>query len=300
MATQGAMQVSAGGCAGFVEVCLMYPLDLVKTRLQLQNRNLAGTVPQVYYNGIFDCMTRTIKSEGFFGLYKGILPPLLVETPKRALKFLTFEQYKRFFMFGSETPTPLTYTLAGLGAGVTEGALVNPFEMVKVTLQANRASSKETPSAWLVCRQIVRESGVGLDGLNRGLTSTIVRNGAFNMVYFGFYHSVKNIVPECQDPAKEFGRKFAIGFVAGILGTFANAPFDVVKSRIQGPRIRDRPEGKVKYKTMGGTLKIIFKEEGFSALFKGLTPKLVRFGPSGAIMLVVYDYVYAFLAGEFQ
>lgn len=35
---QAALQIVAGGSAGFVEVCLMHPLDLVKTRLQIQNK----------------------------------------------------------------------------------------------------------------------------------------------------------------------------------------------------------------------------------------------------------------------
>lgn len=41
----------------------------------------------------------------FFAIYKGILPPILAETPKRATKFFTFEQYKNLFSFGSATPT---------------------------------------------------------------------------------------------------------------------------------------------------------------------------------------------------
>lgn len=48
-----------------------------------------------------------VQAEGVFALYKGILPPILVETPKRAVKFLTFEQLKPLFMFGSDKPTPL-------------------------------------------------------------------------------------------------------------------------------------------------------------------------------------------------
>lgn len=35
---QAAMQITAGGSAGFVEVCIMHPLDLVKTRLQIQTK----------------------------------------------------------------------------------------------------------------------------------------------------------------------------------------------------------------------------------------------------------------------
>ena len=40
-------------------------------------------------------------------LYKGILPPILADTPKRAVKFFTFEQYKKALMFGSSKPSAL-------------------------------------------------------------------------------------------------------------------------------------------------------------------------------------------------
>jgi solute carrier family 25 (mitochondrial 2-oxodicarboxylate transporter), member 21 len=62
---------------------------------------------QAYYKGVFDCMRQMTQKEGLLSLYKGILPPVLVETPKRAVKFLTFEQYKQFFMFGSDKATPI-------------------------------------------------------------------------------------------------------------------------------------------------------------------------------------------------
>lgn len=58
--------------------------------------------------------------------------------------------------------------------------------------------TKESPGTWAVARQIVNESGFGLNGLNRGLTATIGRNGVFNMIYFGFYHSVKGFLPEYE------------------------------------------------------------------------------------------------------
>nr|CAD7455914.1 unnamed protein product [Timema tahoe]CAD7586975.1 unnamed protein product [Timema genevievae] len=293
---QAAMQIGAGGSAGFVEVCIMHPLDLVKTRFQIQSSKVHVAGDPNYYTGVFDCMKKMYHSEGFFAFWKGVVPPILVETPKRAVKFFTFEQYKRFFLFGSPTPTPLTFSLAGLGAGVTEAILVNPFEVVKVSLQANRSNLKEVPSTWAVTKKIINTQGLGFRGLNKGVTATIGRNGVFNMVYFGFYHSVKGYLPEYEDPTQEFFRKVGIGFVSGTLASCINIPFDVAKSRIQGPQ---PVPGEIKYRSTLGSLLIVYKEEGWRALYKGLVPKVMRLGPGGAIMLVVYDYVHNYLVLKF-
>lgn len=74
---------------------------------------------QVYYNGVFDCARKMIRAEGVFALYKGIIPPIMVETPKRAVKFLTFEQLKPFFLFGHDKPTPLVRRVLSLCPSVT-------------------------------------------------------------------------------------------------------------------------------------------------------------------------------------
>ena len=86
-----------------------------------------------------------------------------------------------------------TYSLAGLGSGVTEAILVNPFENLKVRMQSNRAHQTVAPSTSAVMRQMAREEGVlGSRGvLGKGVTATMGRNGFFNMIYFGFYHTVK-------------------------------------------------------------------------------------------------------------
>lgn len=108
---QAAMQIGAGGSAGFVEVCIMHPLDLIKTRLQLQTSKVGSRADPNYYYGVVDCMKKMYKHEGLFSFWKGILPPILAETPKRAVKFFCFEQYKKMFMFGSPVATPLVRSL---------------------------------------------------------------------------------------------------------------------------------------------------------------------------------------------
>lgn len=69
---------------GFVEVCIMHPLDVVKTRLQLQSHLQKAN--QQYYNGIVDCLVKMRRHEGVYSFWKGIVPPIIAETPKRAVK----------------------------------------------------------------------------------------------------------------------------------------------------------------------------------------------------------------------
>ncbi|CAG0886936.1 unnamed protein product [Darwinula stevensoni] len=288
------MQICAGGSAGFVEVCMMQPLDVLKTRFQLQTKAVAGDMHS--YTSIVDCMRKMYRAEGFLSFWKGVIPPILVETPKRAVKFFTFEQYKRMFTFGSQGPTPLTFSLAGLGAGVTEAILVNPFEVVKVSMQANHSHHRVAPSTVATTMEIVRSSGFGLRGLNKGITATMCRNGSFNMIYFGFYHSVKGYFPHAQDHRLEVLRRLLIGLIAGTIASCFNIPFDVAKSRIQGPQ---PVPGQVKYRTTLASMLTVYREEGFRALYKGLVPKVLRLGPGGGIMLVVYEYVYEKLQHTF-
>ncbi|XP_073924240.1 mitochondrial 2-oxodicarboxylate carrier isoform X7 [Castor canadensis] len=191
---EASQQVVAGGSAGLIEICLMHPLDVVKTRFQIQR---CATDPNSY-KSLGDSFRMIFRTEGLFGFYKGILPPILAETPKRAVKFFTFEQYKKLLGYMSLSPA-LTFAIAGLGSGLTEAIVVNPFEVVKVGLQANRNTFAEQPSTLGYARQIIKKEGLGLRGLNKGLTATLGRHGAFNMVYFGFYHNVKNIIPVNKD-----------------------------------------------------------------------------------------------------
>ncbi|KAK7835991.1 hypothetical protein U0070_004082 [Myodes glareolus] len=55
--------------------------------------------------------------------------------------------------------------------------------------------SHQQPSTFAYARQIIKKEGLGFQGLNKGFTATLGRHGIFNMVYFGFYHNVKNIIP---------------------------------------------------------------------------------------------------------
>ncbi|KAL1438122.1 hypothetical protein MTO96_048213 [Rhipicephalus appendiculatus] len=202
LAREAAIQIVSGGSAGFVEICMMHPLDVVKTRFQVQHNQLLAAAGEHRYTSIADCFRH---------------------------------MYKKLFAFGGPQ-TAVSLSLAGLFAGLTEAVFVNPFEVVKVRLQTDKQVVTRQPSTFAVARSIYREAGFGLRGLNLGLTSTMSRNGLFNMFYFGFYFTVKDKLPKVDSEAGTFAMRLATGFVAGTGASMMNIPFDVAKSRIQGPQ----------------------------------------------------------------
>ena len=83
--------LSFGMISGTCGACLMYPLALLRTRLQAQ-----GTPSHpVYYNSAFDVISRTFKQEGLAGFYKGLAPTLLKVLPAVSISYVVYEQAKR-------------------------------------------------------------------------------------------------------------------------------------------------------------------------------------------------------------
>lgn len=88
-----------GSLAGIISKTGVFPLDVVRKRLQVQGPHLQeyvlSTIPSyAKYNSVLGCMRRIVQTEGFFALYKGIVPGLLKAGPSGAVYFLMFELAK--------------------------------------------------------------------------------------------------------------------------------------------------------------------------------------------------------------
>jgi Mitochondrial carrier protein len=106
--------------------------------------------------------------------YRGIGPPILVEAPKRALKFSAAEEWGKFYRkaFGRTSMDQSLSILTGASAGATEALVVVMPELVKIRLQ-DRASVGRYKGPWDVIVQVVRNEGIV--GLANGLESTVWR-----------------------------------------------------------------------------------------------------------------------------
>ncbi|GAB6031327.1 hypothetical protein CHUAL_009114 [Chamberlinius hualienensis] len=83
-----------GGVAGIVAKFVVYPLDLIKKRLQVQGfeeaRKKFGKIG--VYRGLCDCMVKIVRSEGIRGLYKGLLPSVIKASVATGCTFCVYEQ----------------------------------------------------------------------------------------------------------------------------------------------------------------------------------------------------------------
>lgn len=85
------------------------------------------------YTGIWDCVTKTVKNRGFFGLYRGLSVLIYGSIPKSAVRFGSFEKMKALLADSEGKLTTQTSLLAGLCAGATEAIFaVTPMETIKV------------------------------------------------------------------------------------------------------------------------------------------------------------------------
>jgi len=166
------------------------------------------------------------------------------------------------------------------------------LEQVLITKSTDRAQAGKYNGLLDAVRKIVAQEGPLT--LYQGLESTIWRHVLWNSGYFGCIFQVREMLPAnpTKDKSTQIRNDLISGAVGGTVGTILNTPMDVVKSRIQNsPKV---PGGVPKYNWAWPALGVVMKEEGFGALYKGFIPKVLRLGPGGGILLVVFTGVMDF------
>lgn len=276
----------SGAIAGGIEATCVWPLETIKTNLQL------GTMKQ-HYTGMLSGFRYHVSEAGVLSLYRGLAPVLIGSIPKAGIRFGGYEAIKSRMVDGNEPATVWINLAAGMSAGAMEAVVaVTPIETIKTRLiDSNSGVISGT-------RKILATEG--LRGLYKGVTATIMKQASNQGLRFMWFSEYKKNIPSVLD--RYFGVDYDTlddgplalvsligGMSAGCFSTLGNNPFDVVKTRMQGLQASQ-------YKGTLDCVAQILKKEGFLAFYSGVVPRLGRVVPGQGIIFMSYDSISRFVS----
>ncbi|KAA0724682.1 Mitochondrial glutamate carrier 1 [Triplophysa tibetana] len=283
-----------GGVAGLIGVTCVFPIDLAKTRLQNQQNGFK------LYTSMSDCLIKTIRSEGYFGMYRGAAVNLTLVTPEKAIKLAANDFFRHHLSKDGQKLTLLREMLAGCGAGTCQVIVTTPMEMLKIQLQdAGRIAAQrklmpqtETPggpvevksrTAMQLTRELLKEKGIA--GLYKGLGATLLRDVPFSVIYFPLFANLNDLGKREADGPAPFYVSFVSGCVAGSTAAVAVNPVDVIKTRLQS---LTRGSQEDTYTGVMDCIRKILHNEGPGAFLKGAYCRALVIAPLFGIAQVVY------------
>ncbi|CAO4387090.1 unnamed protein product [Caenorhabditis nigoni] len=285
-------KIMNGGLAGIIGVSCVFPIDLVKTRLQNQT---VGADGKLQYTGIADCAKQTWRAGGassfakFKGMYSGSGVNILLITPEKAIKLVANDFFRhKLAKEGEKQLSVGRGMLAGGLAGMFQISVTTPMELLKIQMQDQGRTlqpGQKKLSATELTMKLVKENGIA--GLYKGLSSTLARDVTFSVIYFPLFAYLDSLAPRKSDGSGDavFYGSFLAGLTSGAASSFCVTPLDVIKTRMQ---TINKGANEVVYKNIPDAFVTILKNEGPKALFKGAACRMMVMAPLFGIAQTVY------------
>ncbi|XP_058435159.1 mitochondrial adenyl nucleotide antiporter SLC25A23 isoform X2 [Marmota monax] len=160
----------AGSLAGATAQTIIYPMEVLKTRLTLRRTG--------QYKGLLDCALRILEQEGPRAFYRGYLPNVLGIIPYAGIDLAVYETLKNHWLqqYSQESANPGILVLLACGTiSSTCGQIASyPLALVRTRMQA-QASIEGSPqlSMMSLLRHILSQEGVW--GLYRGIAPNFMK-----------------------------------------------------------------------------------------------------------------------------
>lgn len=270
----------AGAAAGIMEHTVMYPVDAIKTRMQVANsRNV--------YSGIVQAVSKISAAEGAGSLWRGISSMVMGAGPAHAVYFGVYEAVK--LELGGQDHSPWVSAVAGSAATISSDALMNPFDVIKQRMQVN---TTRYPSMMSCMSQIYRAEGFGAFFVS--YPTTLVMNIPFSAINFTVYESTSKLL----NPTKKYDPLVhcVAGGVAGATAAAITTPLDVVKTVLQTKGIFSPTETAARLNSFMDGARYIYKTNGLAGFAKGMRPRVVSNMPSTAICWTSYEMAKFYLS----
>jgi len=272
-------ELAAGSIAGVCEYTACQPVDVVLTRRILAAPSNGPT------KSIASDILGLVKEGGIGRVYRGLGPQILAAVPATCGMYVGEREFGRFFDQFQSLSMSTKAGLSGFCSGFSETAVVCPFEVIKVRMQNKQFVGKYT-GTFHCLRTVIKEEGLG--ALYSGAAPMAARNCVFNGIFFGGSYLIReNLFPKTgkETPMSSFGVDIFCGLVMGCVATPPKMPFFAVKTRLQGGG-----SGMASLQGMNTVqiMRLIVREEGVAALWKGTVPAMVRMSLGGAVCLSAF------------
>ncbi|XP_020231148.1 folate transporter 1, chloroplastic isoform X2 [Cajanus cajan] len=289
--------VAAGAAAGFTTVAVIHPLDVVRTRFQV-NDGRVSHLP-IYKNTAHAIFT-IARSEGLRGLYAGFLPGVLGSTISLGLYFFFYDKAKQRYARNRDGKlSPGLHLASAAEAGALVSLCTNPVWLVKTRLQLQTPLHQRRPYSGIydAFRTIMR--GEGFSALYRGIVPGLFLQVSHGAIKLTAYEELRKVTVDFkskrstlhnQNPdnllnSVDYAVLGATSKLAAILLTY---PFQVIRSRLQQ---RPSGDGVPRYMDTWHVVKETARYEGVRGFYKGITPNLLKNAPASSITFIVYENV---------
>ena len=157
---------ASGAATGMTASTICYPLDLVRSVLSVQTT-------EQHYKGIFDAMKSIVAKDGFFGLYRGILPTLCGIAPYVAINMTVFDTLKRRYQPKDRSDpmsTPINLAL-GATSGFVAAGTTYPTDLIRRRMQLQGMKGSHDLPVYRNTLHCIQETvrTEGLRGMYKGM-----------------------------------------------------------------------------------------------------------------------------------
>jgi hypothetical protein len=288
-----ALKIALGGFANTLATAVTNPIDVVKVRLQLQSLAVpvaAAAPAETRYKGFAHGLGTLAREEGVRGLMKGWQASFLREYCYSGVRFGMYDvvkdvyEDKVFHLSSGERATSPLYIklLAGATTGGVGSAIMNPMDLVKTRMQADRTGLRYGNSFWFACKDIYRQEGL-IEGFYRGVGPTTYRAMLLTAAQLPSYDQMKYALLTHTSLEEGFTVHMTCSMFAGLTAATASSPFDVMKTKIMAESSQGGSN------VMGKVFMQVLRTEGVRGFFKGWLPNWFRLGPHTIISLMVYE-----------
>ncbi|KAI5294698.1 hypothetical protein KEM55_006492, partial [Ascosphaera atra] len=264
------------------EHSVMYPVDLLKTRMQVLNPSAGGL-----YTGISNAVSTISRLEGWRTLWRGVSSVILGAGPAHAVYFATYEAVKE--MAGGNVDAghhPVAAGLSGACATITSDALMNPFDVIKQRMQVHGSTYASISDC---ARSVYRTEGIRAFYLS--YPTTLCMTVPFTATQFIAYESLSKVM----NPSRNYDplTHCMSGGLAGAVAAAVTTPLDVIKTVLQTRGLAKDQEIR-SAKGLFEAAKIIKRQYGWQGFVRGMRPRIIATMPSTAICWTSYEMAKAY------